>query len=163
MALYRNGDFYVYLTDQSPKGFDGVLFVAFEGTGPSDLKETVVAPSRVTGWQSIELTNEWCAALGLPPVEEEEEVEVEVEVERYRETIKPIQVRVETRVETVYKYVEVCHRCETKKADTRHLKAALLPIGLAALAVMFLIGLYVRPDAVIAGSLAAILLRKRKF
>lgn len=68
MKLYRNGGTYVYLTNQSPKGFAGVLFVAYEGPGPGAMQEVVVPPEKIKGWEEVPLTNTWREEFGLPPV-----------------------------------------------------------------------------------------------
>lgn len=60
--FYRNGDEYIALTGESPKGFSN-LFVAFTGPSPSDLQETCV-PFSVLGdpVEADELPGEWSAA-----------------------------------------------------------------------------------------------------
>lgn len=151
MSLYRNNGRYIYMTDESPKGMKDVLFLAYEGTGPSDMKETVIAPNKLSGWEKAELTNEWRAALGLPTHEPAHEP-----------TPKPIDVRVETHVETVYKYVEVCHRCEMRKLDKRNLSEVLMTVGLTSLATAFVVGLFVRPDITLTVGLIAVYFCKER-
>jgi len=111
MSLYHKDGTYIYMTDESPKGMKGALYLAYEGSGPTSLKETVHAPNKVQGWDTVELTNEWREAVGLRPIAEPDEPEAE-----------PVEA-VKVKYEIVY--VTVCENCEMKKLDKQKVIEAL--------------------------------------
>jgi hypothetical protein len=67
ITYYRTPEGYVGLTDESPRGFKGVIFVGRgpKGGGPETVCEQGYVPG--TGWEQVdasEVPDEWIEALG---------------------------------------------------------------------------------------------------
>lgn len=105
MKLYDADGKFVIVTDECPKGMEGVLFVGKEGSDPDNLKEVVVSKGHVDKWTEVEPDNKWRAAMGLPalsePVEVAEVVEDKPPVIHYRETVRCDKVSEIVRLATV--------------------------------------------------------------
>lgn len=55
--LYRDGETYYDVSDESPKGFKGELFIAMKGDSPTNLEEEVIVSKRDIGhWEKVEAT-----------------------------------------------------------------------------------------------------------
>jgi len=64
-VLFQEGSRYILVSDESPNGFKGSLFVAWEGETPDNLTETIKTTNQIQALQRIELTSisaEWQAA-----------------------------------------------------------------------------------------------------
>lgn len=68
MRFFRQPKGFLAVTDQCPKGFDKVVFVAYTGPTPDAVVEIAVAANQVRG-EEVELHDmpvEWLKAFGCP-------------------------------------------------------------------------------------------------
>ena len=61
--IYQDGDRYVALTGDCPRGFKGVLFVTFTGPDPSSIAEGVMGKDQLAEMESVdEVPEDWMDA-----------------------------------------------------------------------------------------------------
>lgn len=70
--VYRDGSKLLRCTGESPRQFNGILFVTLEGETPESVGESVRTMEQLRGLQDVEISTlsvQWKKALGLPEVE----------------------------------------------------------------------------------------------
>lgn len=85
---------FLAVTDQCPKGLQGIVFVAYAGPDPTAVKEIAVAPSQVRG-EEVDLKDmppEWLQAFGCPVPKPKAEVFDKTEPRRKKQQCVEIVV-----------------------------------------------------------------------
>ena len=86
ITYFKTTDGYAAVSNESPKGFKGTLYITQVGDTPESVEETAVDPRQLSKWAEVDvndLPGEWAKAFGIeepaaPEVVEPEVVEPEV-------------------------------------------------------------------------------------
>lgn len=92
MKLYEYDGEYLAVGDKSPKGLEGVVFVAHQGPDPSAMKETVIPVTELKKLAEIEPPDTWREYLGLKPKAKPPSVKPPVEIVVAEVVEEPIRV-----------------------------------------------------------------------